>query len=469
MTRQQALSAFFVLLSAAGCRPSVAASAPPPETAEACAARLTAFTDAVAKMPDQTVASANRADLPASTLGALPGPGPVLDVSEAAASLDGVALPGATPSERALRLKDPSTAPSGSAAGAASGAPRARPAFYIATSADTDVQTLREYIAAISTSFELRLLVRIPKPAGSAPSAAPDDPATRVLLESDPEARRRIAEQGYAQYADCPAVGSAIASVSRTSSRERWPALKSALHAALPGCACSKVDTVHLQSLVGAEQQAGAGAVGYVPISFLRDERCGASMPLRSMRKLMQQIEQFDAEFSGNWQKDALAFGDVVKDDRLKVYFCSALPGETLAARERARATLYLKPPGTSSCEPWRFEPLSPGAPMGTWRRAAGGGRPALAFHYWQAAEELRVYGPVDPEAPTKPTDDKDWACEVTHRLTGVDDDSLQVEGGRWFFDDATCRKSSDSTDKVYPCTKAAAELVSPTPAPAAQ
>jgi hypothetical protein len=187
-------------------------------------------------------------------------------------------------------------------------------------------------------------------------------------------------------------------------------------------------------------------------------------MPLRSMRKLIKQVEQFDAEFAGSWQKDALAFGDVVTDARLLVYFCSALPGETLAQKERDRATLYLRAPGSTTCEAWKFEPLAPGAPMGTWRRATAPSRPAAAFHYWQAAEEIRVFGPVDAASPSKPTDQRDWACEQTHRLTGIDDHYIQLDSGRWYFDDAACRRGDADVPTAPPCTKPADSAPSTAP-----
>jgi hypothetical protein len=388
----------------------------------------------------------------------------VLEVSDREATIDGAPLSGRTPAERAQGLKRWALNPSRQSATTKAG----RTAFYIATTADTDVQTLREYIGALSDSFEVRLLVRTPKPTGSPKGGAPpDDAATRLLLEQSPEARRSIAEKAYADLAECPALETAVASVRGLGMQERWPALKSALASALPRCDCSKVDTVRLQAVVGAEQQAGAGAVGFIPLSFLRDERCGASMPLRSMRKLIQQIEQFDAEFAGKWQSDALAFDDVVVDDRLKVYFCNALPGETLAAKERARATLYLRQTATE-CDAWQFEPLALGSPMGTWRRTASPSRQPLAFHYWQAAEEIRVFGPVDIETPSKPTDHREWACEENHRLIGVDDDSLELESGRWFFSDAACRKAADEPSRAFPCTPAKKAPSEPEKAPPA-
>jgi hypothetical protein len=422
------------LVACLSCRSTRMVSAPVPESPAACAARLQTFTEFVRALPTRTVASAARGDLPVSTLGALPGPGPVLDISGNAVTLDGEPIRGSDLEARARGFRH----------------------LYVAAAADADVQTVRAALAPIPTAVELRLLVRTPAQAtSSSPRQEPrvsDDPATRLLLEADPREREKIAAEGYARLADCAALTLAVSSVRGQGARQRWPALQVALGSALPRCDCGKVDTARLQQLVAAEQRASGATLAWVPLSFLRDERCGASMPLRSLKKLIQQIEGFDAQFAGGWQHDALKFTDVVNNDRLRVYFCNALPGETLAAKERARGTLYLRVPGAGSCDPWQFEPLSPGAPMGTWRRLASASRAALAFHYWQAAEEIRVFGPIDAVSPSRPTDTRDWACEETHRLTGIDEDSIELDTGRWFFDEAACRRVSEESGRPAPC-----------------
>ena len=56
----------------------------------------------------------------------------------------------------------------------------------------------------------------------------------------------------------------------------------------------------------------------------------------------------------------------------------------------------------------------------------------------------MRVFGPVDPRAPGKPTDDADHPCEQKLKLTAVDADSLSLEGGRWFFTETACEGSRD-------------------------
>src|SRR6185369_322934 len=80
------------------------------------------------------------------------------------------------------------------------------------------------------------------------------------------------------------------------------------------------------------------------------------------------------------------------------------------------------------------------GTPMGTVHRT--GSRAPLAFHYWQATEEVRWFGPSEPGS--KPTDSRKWACDETFHLTGVDASSLQFDAGRWFFSEAACRRTRD-------------------------
>jgi hypothetical protein len=420
------------VLASFGCHGAHTAATPPPETQAECSARMERFIAFVKALPARTVVSAARGDLPVSTLGGVPGPGPVLDISGKTAALDG------TP----IRAED--------VAARVTGVPQ----LYVAAAADADVQTVRLFIARVPATVELRLLVRMPKLPRGRTSEAEPDVASRLLLEPDPRARENLAADGYAEFAECPAVTEAVSSVNGQSVQQRWPLLQAALGRALPACACAKVNTVNLQPLVAAEQRASGATLGWVPISFLRDEACGASMPLRSMRKLIGQVETFDAEFAGNYNEDALKFADVVTNDRLRVYFCNALPGETLAAQERARATLYLRVPGAGACEPWQFEPLAPGAPMGTWRRRAPSRSP-LAFHYWQAAEEIRVFGPVEAGSSSRPTDSRDWECEQTHRLTGMDDDSIELDSGRWFFSEAACRHAPEDLARPGPCVAA--------------
>jgi hypothetical protein len=201
---------------------------------------------------------------------------------------------------------------------------------------------------------------------------------------------------------------------------------------------------------VAAEQRAGAMAFGSLPISFLRDERCGASMPLRSIQKLLKQVEAFDAEFAGNWQEDALAFDRVLTDERLLNYFCDALPGETLASLQRARASVYWRVAPGAPCEAWQFEPLSPGTPMGNWKRRHPSSAPPLALHYWQGSEEIRVYGPQTQGS--RATDERSWACNQNLKMTGVDAHGITLEKGRWYFSEATCNAGNASEALVPGC-----------------
>jgi hypothetical protein len=275
-----------------------------------------------------------------------------------------------------------------------------------------------------------------------------------LLAERDPRTREALARDGFAEYSNCAGIAQAVQAVAGLGARERWPRLRDAVRAALPGCACSELMPDGLKQMLVAEQRAGTATLAALPLGFLRDERCGASMPLRSIGKLLSQIESFDREFSGDWQKEALEFEQVLTDDRLIGYFCNALPGETLAALARARATLYWKVPGADACEPWRFEPLSPGAPMGTWRRLGADSKPAgLAFHYWQAAEEIRLFGPTLETPPSKPTDHGPWACDEQKRLLSVDARSIELEHGRWFFTQAACRDARAEGDWARGCS----------------
>src|SRR5689334_6892332 len=133
MPRTRFAAALSSLACALGCHPAASADAAPPETADQCAERLHRFGEDVARLPDRSVASAARDDLPVSTLGAQPGPGPVLEISERDATIDGATLAGATGSERAARLGEWAARTFGTDHPAASGAPRA--AVYVVTSA----------------------------------------------------------------------------------------------------------------------------------------------------------------------------------------------------------------------------------------------------------------------------------------------------------------------------------------------
>jgi hypothetical protein len=402
------------------------------EPGPVCEERKQAFVEFLARLPERSVSAPSRIDLPESSLGAVPGTAPVLELSGDAASIEGEVLSGENATARGAALgawlsAHPIQGP--------------KPTLYVAAARDTEIRTLREHLRVVPDAVELRLLVGTVAAPRDVKGAAPaSDYAMRLLSERDPEARRAIAEEGYAELAGCPELERAVASVSNLDARQRWPALRAALSEAAPRCACTELDTRGLEPLIAAEQRAGASALGLVPAGFLRDERCGASMPLRSVGKLVQQLERFDREFSGEFREGAVEFNDVLANERLLNFFCGALPGETLAARARERATIYLKR-AAGVCEGWRFKPLSPGAPMGTLERVAGSDASSLSVHYWQGAEEIRLFGPV-LEASSKPTDSKPWACDQNAKLESVDAHSVGFETGRWYFDEASCQKA---------------------------
>ena len=426
-----------------------------------CEARQARFVEFLSKLPERPVNASIRADLPESTLGAVPGSAPVIEITAGALVIDGQPVRSTALPERIEAVRAWSAAHALGPAGKA--------VVYVAAAHETDVRTLRAFLAALPESFDPRLLVRtLPSPATvptrarhSAPQGEGDATpgaaalAERLLSERDPKARRALAEQGYRNYSRCPDLAAAVESVSALDPQSRWPALRSRMTEAVPRCRCSDLDTPSLERLLSAEHRAGASTLGVLPLAFLRDVRCGASMPLRSIGKLVRQMEDFDREFAGQFAGDAVQFDDVLGSERLLGYFCGALPGETLAAEQRQRATVYFRRSAGGSCEGWRFEPLSPGAPMGTFRRISPSGNP-LAVHYWQAAEELRLFGPV-PEPATKPTDPGTWACDGNQRLRSVDARSIELENGRWFFDEAACRDAA--LDVARPMTGCFATL----------
>lgn len=419
-------------LAAAACRPPARAPEPAPESRAECAARQRSFSAFLQNLPERSVNATIGTMLPETTLGTAPGSAPVLELAERGLVLDGRAVPAQRLEERlaavaawARALPPPS---------------RGQAGVYVAAARETDVRTLRAYLEVLPPGLEPRLLV------ATVGAPAPDDAASDrarslaegLLKERDPAARVELAARGYDEFSDCAALDLAVRDVSGIHGHARWPALRRSLLEAVPRCDCAELDTRSLSQLVTAEQRAGAATLGVLPLEFLRDVRCGASMPLRSISKLVRQMEAFDREFAGRFGKDALEFGDVLANERLLNYFCNALPGETLAAEQRRRATVYLRRGSGAACEGWRFEPLAPGAPMGTLRRVSGGSGP-LSVHYRQAAEELHLFGPVSDPA-SRATDEREWPCRQRLRLAGVDARSVELETGRWFFDEASCQ-----------------------------
>lgn len=412
-----------------GCQSHAAFAPRAHDTPAACEARKASLISLVAALPARALATDLHTELPESTLGVAPGAGPVLEVTETSLALDGVRLDAAAWPARAEALP-----PHG--------------VLYVAAAPDVTIRALRAAVLPVAPTTTLKLLVRVhaaPPPPDPNGSPRGEEVAARVLAEHDPAVRKSVAEQGYAEFSNCPALAAAVTGASGAPANARWPKLHGALAAALPACACSSIDATALRSLVSAEQRAGTATLGALPLDFVRDERCDASMGLRSVKRLLGQMESFDADYAGKITDDAVRFEQVITSDRLLVQFCDALPGETLAALERRKATIYWRVPGSAECEAWTFAPMSPGAPMGTWRRAATAQSPAAAFHYWQAAEEISVFGPVVTDPPSKPTDEREWSCRQNFKLTGIDGDSVTHESGRWFFSEAACRAANET------------------------
>lgn len=443
-----------LLLSALACSPRTSEPPAAGTPLESCEEQRRELSALLENLPDRAVAGPVHVKLPKAALGGNVGTGPVLEVDEGAAWLDGEPIPGESADARALRLKDllstvlvrhAAPAPKSSTATTSAASP---PTLYVAGAAGLDVRTLRLYLRAIPETLPLRLLFDAPPiPMASDTERGGHDLAARLLAERDPERRRAIAREGYETFAECSAIHEAAESAEDVAEGEHWSRLRVRLLEATRTCSCESMDSGNLKHLVAAEQRAGAMAFGSLPLSFLRDERCGASMPLRSLQKLLTQVEAFDAEFSGDWQHDALAFERVITDERLLNYFCDALPGETLAALQRSRALVYWKV-ADAPCEAWQFQPLSPGTPMGTWKRRAPSAAPPLAFHYWQGSEEIRVYGPQTESS--KPTDEKAWECNQNLKMTGVDAHGVTLEAGRWYFTETACN-AGNVTDSVVP------------------
>lgn len=322
-----------------------------------------------------------------------------------------------------------------------------KPALYIAAERNVDMRTLQAYLRAIPDAFEPKLLFGAP-PLPEDASLSNHDLAARVFAERDPAKRKALAMEGYTTYSTCDALNQAVKTVDASAAEERWPRLQQAALKAVPECACESLDAERLGYLFVAEQRAGGVAIGSLPVGFLEDERCTAAMPLRSVQQVLRDIETFEEEFSGAWQSDALHFEDVLTNERLQTYLCVALPGETLASMQRLGRSIYFKAPG--GCQRWEFQPLSPGAPMGTLRRQESSA--PLAFHYRQYGEDIRLFGPV-LQADSKPTDEGPWECSQDLHFADVDEASIGLAaGGRWFFSEAACKAANATTAMPSSC-----------------
>jgi hypothetical protein len=410
-----------------GCQSHAAFAPHPYRDAKVCEANKAALVAFVAAMPERALATELRTELSETTLGSAPGAGPVLEVTESSLALDGTKLDAPAWAARAKALP-------------------AHGVLYVAAAPDVTIRALRTAVVPVPRGTTLKLLVRVKAPAGATARLDVDASTLEVLAARDPARRKAAAERGFTEFSNCPELATAVASAGAVSTNDRWPTLHAGLTRALPVCPCNSLETRSLAGLISAEQRAGTATLGALQLDFVRDERCDASMGLRSVKRLLEQMERFDADYAGKITDDAVRFEQVITSDRLLVEFCDALPGETLASLERKKATLYWRVAGSSECEAWTFAPLSPGAPMGSWRRAATAQSPAATFHYWQAAEEISVFGPVAADPPSKPTDEREWACRQNFKLVGIDADSVALEGGRWFFSEAACHTANETT-----------------------
>jgi hypothetical protein len=427
-----------------GCHPEPKVGAAVPESAQACEARRDRFIAFLQALPERSVAAAGFVDLPLATVGMSPGTGPVLQLSPNQVLLDGQPLRETALDARVRRV-------SSWLAEKVQAATPGKSALYVAASADLDIHTLRLYLAAVPETLALKLLVRTSATSSGDPARAKPEAlqlAHELLAEQNPERRAVRSLKAYRSFSTCTAFDEAVSASPVTPLGQTWQARRSAMIEASSRCHCSELDTDSLQQIASAEQRAGAAGLGALPADFLRDHRCEAAMARRSVGKLVKQMEAFDAEFAGDWQNDALRFQEVLADERLLNYFCNALPGEALAALQRDKSPIYFRPAGAKACQAWRFEPLAPGAPMGTLRRT-GSQQSPLAFHYWQAAEELRVFGPVPEDAPTKATDQREWPCEQKYRLVSVDSHSIETETTRWYLDERACLAGPSKDDSA--------------------
>jgi hypothetical protein len=445
------LTAASLVLSCLACRQSLDTPAGGVQTAEQCHASRASLLELVESLPEKGLALRGRGDLPVASLGGVIGAGRVVDVAADSVLLDGAAILGQNPTERLQELGK-------QLADGATPTPESpqvpRPLIYLAVEKSMDVRTLRGYLAAIPRAYDVHLVFQAPAPdtEGNAPASVSE----RLLSETDLPTRHALAREAYRKHARCAPVQTAVDGVPAGDPIERWPALRTALLGALPQCNCTDLDSEPLRELLLAEQRAGAAAVGAVPVDFMRDERCGASFGLSPVQKVVQDIQAFDEEFAGQYGHESIDFAQVVTNDRLLTYLCPSLPGETLAALQRVRHTFYWKVRGVDSCQAWQFEPLASGSPMGTWRRQGDDAGPPLAIHYWQGAEEIRLYGPV-PSADSKATDERAWACDQNFRMRGIDASSIELEHGRWFFDRETCEKASADQASFPGCIAALA------------
>ncbi len=431
-----------------GCASRAAFTGSAPEYSMPCRERKQRLVSFLERLPESSPIAAVSVELPSSTLGSPLGAGRSVELSEAGLRVDGRLVP-ASESEAAFDRFVAAFAVE--VAAAKDEDPNARLALYVAAADSVTIGELRRYLVRVPDGVPLRLLVRA-NTRDARLEAEPGAPerarelAEGLLTELDAARRASLSREAYTSFSNCAAFDDGAEKSVALPSAERWPALRRHALVALPACACEDFDSLALRVLFAAEQRAGAATIASVPFSFVKDERCGATMPLRSVKKLLAQMEQFDEADSANFENDAVTFDAIITNERLREQFCDALPGETLAALGRARRTVYWKLSGTE-CDAWQFEPMTKGAPMGTLRRVKSDrGRAPLSFHYWQAAEQLGVFGPLTDGVASKPTDTRVFPCRQDLELAGVDPQRIELENGSMYFSEAACRAASGAT-----------------------
>jgi hypothetical protein len=243
----------------------------------------------------------------------------------------------------------------------------------------------------------------------------------------------------------------ALSNVTDTEPAARWKSLRGVLIDTLPECDCHDVDPRIMRDLLVAERSGGAVSLGSLPLDFIRDERCGASLGLTPLQNIVKDIQHFDEKYSTVQQGDELVFESVLTRDKLVEYVCQALPGETLAALQREGRTFFWRIPGVDQCQAWRFEPVERGSTVGIWRQQPTDGKTPLAVHYVQGAEEVRLSGPVAPGTKSS-GDDQEWACTQDFHMRGVDQNSIELEEGRWYFDAEACQRAQPEAAEFPGC-----------------
>lgn len=433
------------------CSDKTAAPAATATDVESCDTLVPRWIERLRAAPDVTSTTRSRSDLPVASLAGVVGEGPWVEARPDALSLDGEPLPGATEAQRLAALQSRlGLGPDGEEIPPPA---EKRPPLYLSLAAQTDVRTVRSYLRAIPRSFDVQLVFQAP-PMDEAASPAPE--LQHLPAESDPAAREALARAAYGRATRCEPMLDALSSVTATEPGARWIGLRSALVETLPACDCRDIDAHAMRDLLLLERRGGAVALGSLPLDFLRDERCGASLGLTPLQDVVKDIQVFDEKYSTSQRGDELVFESVLTEPKLVEYVCQALPGETLAALSRERRTFFWRVPGSAQCQAWRFEPREPGSPMGIWRQQAPAGSAPLAVHYVQGAEEVRLSGPVTLER-AQADSEQSWACTQDFHMRSVDQNSIELEVGRWYFDAAACEGANPETAEFPGCISALA------------